>query len=364
MAALSVFVALLLAVGSNAATAPSSQCAYLLHYFPTATSGLFPSLLPSISSKCLTEYTAVNQSSLCVPECQSLYSTYSQCASFYANLNIYSQQCGQFHNSYCPTINDFSQSDLILESCNNSSHCSPSCTFAIASVEAASGCCNANVLNGPKVLCGQSPIAPCPSVINGGSVAAPSKECAYISGYLKEGIAISELASLTPTLSSVCRATLSRRVATVNDTDICITECQSLYALLERCYDGPTANTYATLHCGMFNKQNCSSLYLSDSDGRSSQFNAVVTSCYNATYCSPECRAAITALEQYGGCCYAGHLNGPKVLCGQQPIPYCSTIINGGSPSGSGQSPPSGVSAAIGISDNIFLMISMAVLFL
>ena len=51
-------------------------------------------------------------------------------------------------------------------------------------------------------------------------------------------------------------------------------------------------------YCGAFNKQNCSSLYTKDTDSSLSQ--AVFTSCSNATYCSPECLAAITALEQYG----------------------------------------------------------------
>ena len=338
MTAPSVFVAaLLLAVGSNAATAPSSQCAYLHYYFNEATNGLLPSLLPSINSKCLTEYVAGNQGTLCVPECQSLYSTYSQCASSHAN--TYTVQCGTFKTSYCPT-SDNGQSTLIYERCNDSSNCSPSCVSAIASVEAESGCCSADILNGPKVLCGQQPIAPCPSVLNGGSVAAPSNECAYVGGYIES---ISERASLTPSLNSVCRAKLSR--GTLFNGDTCIMECQSFYILFERCFGAPLANVYATYTCGMFNKQNCSSLY-SAGDNLTSSLD---THCSNATFCSPECRSAITALELYGGCCYAEGLNGPKVLCGQQPIPYCSTIVNDGS-------------AAISITANIFLMISTAVL--
>ena len=230
MTAPSVFIAaLLLAVGSNAATAPSSQCAYLEHYFNKATNGLLPSLLPSINSKCLTGYVAGNQSTLCVPECQSLYSTYSQCASSVSNINTL--QCGIFKNSYCPTIYtfDYRQIPLIHGSCNDSSYCSPSCVSAIASVEAESGCCRADIHNGPKVLCGQQPITPCPSVFNGGSAATQSNECAYIRAYLDGEGGISLLASLTPSLNRVCRAILSHKGVS-NDT--CITECQSLIVRL------------------------------------------------------------------------------------------------------------------------------------
>ena len=103
--------------------------------------------------------------------------------------------------------------------------------------------------------------------------------------------------------------------------NVCIAECTSLYALIEPCYGLSTANSFATFYCGSFNKQNCSSLESNDTLLR----NAVYTACSNSTYCSFKCRSAITALEQYGGCCYA---DGPKVLCGQQPIHYCSTILN------------------------------------
>ena len=320
--------------------APSSQCAYLEHYFRIATNGLLPSLLPSsISSKCLTEFNANNDSTFCRAECQSLYTTYSQCTPFYAKQSTL--QCGQFQGSHCPNIYNAPFSDFILihSTCSDSSNCSPSCASSIESVETSKGCCSDDLLNGPKVLCGQQPIAQCPSLLNT-ATSAPSSECAYISTYLDGGI--SKLASLTPSLSSVCRSTLAKYGA---GTDSCIPECQSLYALLERCYDVPTANRYSTLYCGAFNKQNCSSLYTKDT-ADTSLLLAVFTYCSNATYCSPECLTAITALEQHGGCCYAFDLNGPKVLCGQQPIPYCSTIING--------------SAAIGF--NALLILSTALL--
>eukprot|EP00731_Ephydatia_muelleri_P022749 Em0015g332a len=344
MAAPCLFLGLLLAVGSNAVKAPSSQCAYLEHYFRIATNGLLPSLLPSsISSKCLTEFNANDDSTFCRAECQSLYTTYSQCTPFYAKQSTL--QCGQFQGSHCPNFYNapFSDFNLIHSTCSDSSNCSPSCASSIESVETSKGCCSDDLLNGPKVLCGQQPIAQCPSLLNT-ATSAPSSECAYISTYLAIGGGISKLASLTPSLSSVCRSTLAKYGS---GTDSCIPACQSLYDLLERCYGVPTANRYSTLYCGAFNKQNCSSLYTN-----SSLSLAVSRSCSNATYCSPECLAAITALEQHGGCCYALDLNGPKVLCGQQPIPYCSTIINTDSASGG--------SAAIGF--NALLILSTALL--
>ena len=75
----SLFVGLLLAVGSNAVKPPSSQCAYLYNYFQTLT--FLPSLLQSVNNKCIAGLHFANLSSLCIPECQSLYSTYSQCTS-------------------------------------------------------------------------------------------------------------------------------------------------------------------------------------------------------------------------------------------------------------------------------------------
>ena len=53
-AALSVLIVLLLVVGSDAVTTPTSQCAYLSYYYYSYYySPLLPSLVPSISSKCL-----------------------------------------------------------------------------------------------------------------------------------------------------------------------------------------------------------------------------------------------------------------------------------------------------------------------
>ncbi|KAL5489343.1 hypothetical protein EMCRGX_G018426 [Ephydatia muelleri] len=133
-----------------------------------------------------------------------------------------------------------------------------SCQVAISALEQSSGCCRYYVLNGPKVVCGQQPIAPCPNVLNSGSVVAPSSECAYL---LEYGI---ESTKFIPSLNPTCLASLQ-------------------------------------------------------------------TACSNSTYCSPSCLAAITAAEKHGGCCYAQYLNGPKALCGQQPIAPCSTTVSRGS---------------------------------
>ena len=330
-------------------TAPSCQCAYLEYYFGKATNGLLPSLLPSISSKCLARFNTTDRSTFCVTECQSLYTTYSQCAPFLAKTDTV--VCGQFQDSYCPShsiyTSYFEEFALIVSTCNDSTNCSPSCATSIASVETSSGCCQADLLNGAKLLCAQQRIAPCPSILNGGTAPAASfSECEYIYTYLRTGAGISERASLTPSLSSVCRSALSG-YGESNNT--CIAECQSLYALLERCYDLPMANAYSTFYCGVFNKQKCSSLLLSNY----TLLRAVSESCSNATYCSPSCLAAITVLEQYGGCCYASYLNGPKVLCGQQPIPYCSTILNSGT----------GGSAAIGFNTLLIIFTAMLIIF-
>ena len=337
MATPSALVGLLLlalAVGSSAATAPSSQCAYLEYY---GTKALLPSLLPSVSSKCLTGLKARNKSTLCVEECRSLYSAYSQCtSSTSADLNL--DICDrQFNTASCSTLTqqDLELTAAVQSTCNSATYCSPSCRSSIAALETFSGCCRADVLNGPKVLCGQSTIAPCPSILNGGSVAAPSNECAYILRYLGLGIS----PTFTPSLSSVCRSTL---ISGKFRDNICIAECQSIYALIERWIGKGYTNYLSAYFCGAFNNQNCSTLSSSDTP---SLAGVVATACSNSTYCSPKCLAAIAALEQYGGCCYAYYLNGPKVLCGQQPIPYCSTIVS-----------TNGGSTAI---FNVFLMISM-----
>ena len=59
-------------------TAPSSECAYLNYYFPRSLP-LISSLVPSINSKCLAARTSANPTAICIADCQSLYSVYSQC---------------------------------------------------------------------------------------------------------------------------------------------------------------------------------------------------------------------------------------------------------------------------------------------
>ena len=90
-------------------------------------------------------------------------------------------------------------------------------------------------------------------------------------------------------------------------------------------------NSWTTLFCGASNNRTCDHFrYSANNYDLISAFlrSSVITICVDSTYCSPSCLAAITALEKYAGCCYANELNGPKVLCGQQPIPYCSTPVS------------------------------------
>ena len=74
------------------------------------------------------------------------------------------------------------------------------------------------------MVCGQQPIAPCPNVLNSGSVAAPSSECAY---FMKYGI---DSTKFIPSLNPTCLASLNTGGTS------CIAECQPLYALYGRCF--------------------------------------------------------------------------------------------------------------------------------
>ena len=87
------------------------------------------------------------------------------------------------------------------------------------------------------------------------------------------------------------------------------------------------SDNVASLECGKFNNRNCSD---TGSNG-TNLIREVQTACSNSTYCPSRCANAIAAAEQYGGCCFASDLNGPKVLCGQQSIAPCSTIVSSGS---------------------------------
>eukprot|EP00731_Ephydatia_muelleri_P015172 Em0008g892a len=115
--------------------------------------------------------------------------------------------CGRLNNSDCSTlfIQDRDLYYALTKACNNGSYCSPSCVAAIAALEQFSGCCRYDALNGHKALCGQPLIAPCSTVLNSGSVATPSRECAYVSSYR----VLSEMASLTPSQDAKCRSVLA-----------------------------------------------------------------------------------------------------------------------------------------------------------
>ena len=197
----------------------------------------------------------------------------------------------------------------LKKACNNGTYCSSSCSTAIAALEQYSGCCRHN---GPKALCGQPLIAPCSTVLNSGSVATPSRECAYVSSYR----VLSAMASLTPSLDAKCRSILTTEGFGRN---ICIPECQSYFTFLATCYDFLSANYSVSLLCGTFNNQECLDIIIRNS--------TLIDNCNNSTYCSPSCVNAIAASEQYGGCCFAPYINGPKALCGQQPMSVCDTVV-------------------------------------
>ena len=314
----------LVTMGSNAVTTPTSQCAYLNDYFRSGP--LLSSLVPSISSKCLTAYNSIftsgNTSAVCIAECQSLYTLYAQCAGTAQADFLATLYCGKVNDMYCTNLQDYGLVSAVSSACSNATYCSPSCVAAIAALQQNSGCCRYSELNGPKALCGQQLIAPCSTILNSGS-AAPSSECAYIGTYPLNF----QVASFTPSVNAVCRAVL---VSTTNGLGACyVKECQSLYNLYTKCSGEVGADQTVSTLCGkpVNNAKNCSSL----SDNDRTLASAVYLSCTNSTYCTPSCLSAINALEQYGSCCYAGVLNGPKVLCGQQPISYCSTIFNSGS---------------------------------
>lgn len=193
-------------------------------------------------------------------------------------------------------------------------------------------------LNGPKVLCGQQPIAPCSAALNNGFVAAPSSECAYFNTYVGVPVTIDALRYLTakprvllpsllPSLSASCLTVLATG-GFGNNT--CIPECQSLYDLVGRCYGEATADALATGLCGMYNNQNCSFIF-SALDNKAAEYlvGFIFLGCYNSTYCAPICRAFISLVEQNAGCCSAILMNGASVVCGQQPIPFCPTVVRG-----------------------------------
>eukprot|EP00731_Ephydatia_muelleri_P019762 Em0012g587a len=321
-----VLIGLLLVVESNAVTAPSSQCAYFNYYY-LYKSPLLPSLVPSISSECLAvANNPDNPTAVCTADCQSWGSLLSQCKTPAVAANDASSTCGLFKNSSCSTLQyDYYMYDLqraVQSECRNGSYCSPNCSAAIADLEEYSGCCSADKLNGPKALCGQQTIAPCSTVLNSGSVVAPTSECAY---FLYYGPVVDEAASRLPSVNAECIKRFSSE-----QFDICTAECQSYFALLGKCgYGVQNSDNVASLACGKFDNRTCGDTYSTEIGQNVT--TELQTACSNSTYCPSSCVNAIAAAERYGGCCFAIDLNGPKVLCGQQPIAPCSTIVSSGS---------------------------------
>ena len=144
-----------------------------------------PCMVPSISSKCLATYNPADIASICTADCQSAYTLYAQCttpSSTEADSYV-GVVCGRFNSTSCTTLtqnSDYYSLFFAVYSQCNSSYCSTSCSAAITALEGYSGCCSADFLNGPKVVCGQQPIAPCSTVLNSGSVATPTSECALL----------------------------------------------------------------------------------------------------------------------------------------------------------------------------------------
>eukprot|EP00731_Ephydatia_muelleri_P008140 Em0004g478a len=219
-AAISVLIELLLVVGirNNAVTSPTSQCAYFNYYYPN--SPLLPSLVPSMSSKCLavTNRPDANPTTVCNTDCQSLYSVLSQCGTRAHAANYASSTCGLYKNSSCSALTQNVPKGLqsaVLSECSNETYCSPSCSAAIAALEQYSGCCSADYLNGPKAL-----------------------ECAYVQYY---GIKISRLLRTYVNVECLKYMTSSGQY--------CIAECQSLFDLIGRCYGVQYSDNVASLEC-------------------------------------------------------------------------------------------------------------------
>ena len=159
---------------SEAATAISqvtSECEYFIYNFPDWP--LVQSLVPSVDAACLAVYNNFSDSqagdapSWCAVECQSLYNLYSRCVGqYYADLYM-SAYCGSYNNVPCYLYENYTYLYDVYTLCDSSTSCSPSCYEATRALENYSGCCTSDTLNGPKVLCGGQPVAPCPTFSSG-----------------------------------------------------------------------------------------------------------------------------------------------------------------------------------------------------
>lgn len=319
MAVVAVLLCLLVAAGSYTAADPSSECAYLGYNFIRGSSRL-PSLLPSVSSDCLAAYNRGNPSEYCTSECRSLHSLHSRCTSSQKADVLISYKCGEYQNRNCIALNSlfYSLVHSVYSTCNDTSRCSSACEASIAALEERTGCCSSDVLNGPKAACGQRLVAPCATPLNTPSV--PSSECSYFDYYVYSGkYCVRSLNdSLLPSVSHACVEVLEDGGLT---SATCIKECRSLYDLIARCYGVQRSHEEASRLCGRFDRRSCSSWldHFAMAD--------VYGPCSDPGHCSLSCLDAIASVEERGGCCYAPHLNGAKVLCGQQPIQECSTVF-------------------------------------
>ena len=156
------------------------------------------------------------------------------------------------------------------------------------------------------------------------AMTTPSSECAYLSCYLGNDL----LPSLLPSINSACIAALNSVRLSGNASASCIPECRSFYAVYSQCAR-VGADIFATSYCGQFSAKPCSDLTSMDYD---LVFDVYAACNGNSTYCAPSCESSIFALEAFSGCCRYGDLNGPKALCGQQPIAPCISVLSGGGP--------------------------------
>ena len=157
----------LISGGIEAASVNSltSECEYFVYNFPDWP--LLQSLVPSVDAACLEVYNKFSDSeagdapSWCAVECQSLYNLYSRCiGQYYVDLFM-SAYCGNYSNVPCYLYENYTYLYDVYSLCNSSTSCSAPCRDATVALENYSGCCTSDTLNGPKVLCGGEPVAPC-----------------------------------------------------------------------------------------------------------------------------------------------------------------------------------------------------------
>ena len=159
--------------GAATVTPANSECEYFVYNFPDWP--LLATFVPSVDGTCLEAYNDFSNSnfldgevpSWCMAQCQSLFDLYSRCiGEYYADI-IMSAYCGYYNNVPCYNYQNYTYLYNVYSLCDSSTSCSASCRNATEALERYSGCCTSDSLNGPKVLCGEQPVAPCSTMVNG-----------------------------------------------------------------------------------------------------------------------------------------------------------------------------------------------------